>query len=805
MKRANLTIPAVLLCLILANTAPAGETEIEKRPGHSLGLPYPDSVYRDDRRGTGPYFRDIRAVREKQGIEAGIDALGSQYKRFRKDYSDTWHEPHLLDEWGFWAWHEAQFDSGKNDPEWSKAIYLWILDEARRSGRVDWVFHVSVPVLFAYSSTSHWSEHRLLLDEMSASLKRGGLDVDPDHYPEIRPWNEAIPEVKLRRFPSMLPNGRHVVHWLRRDQKDASKPMWMDRMTSAHLLAVANKHLQQGDWRKSIELGLWVTTSAAAITEYNQGRPSREQIPREQQCMCLAAAKTVAAALQLLNLHEEEARWIQESLDKDLPPDRNGATFKRSLTSRLLELRQMFGECSEDFLAEIDQQIEDTRKHYSDLGAVDITLVKVCCLDSLGRQAEASEILDQLRQLTARKYGSWLAVELCHVDRCLDRGDLAEAGKLLPELLELMRKDGIKINELSLYMRYVRWAELSGDTGLAVYCQRELVRLLEAFRLSPRLPLAYAKLSSLLAKLAETTESADLMKKALTLAAAPDLPGRIQEAVRKIASEIPAPATTKERQTRVLLQPGNAMSMAADGFPARLMLQVVNTSNTRARGQLRITGAGGELQWDAASRHGQWAATDGSNAAPVAMEVDTQSMALIHCRADSVPEEGMIVRAEWLEDDEVTTSAEWTVKPADQSSNQAVIDAGIYHDNRFCLIPVYHHLQAADRELANLRIITSAPCRVELYDESGQLRMVDATGNGSCFDGGDWLAADLDGDGSAELQPHPDNGETRFHLFIEPADAVPEGGLMIKTEWRIDGNWIPAAEDRIVNHAPTHR
>jgi hypothetical protein len=296
-----------------------------------------------------------------------------------------------------------------------------------------------------------------------------------------------------------------------------------------------------------------------------------------------------------------------------------------------------------------------------------------------------------------------------------------------------------------------------------------------------------------------------LLKKALTLAVAPDLPGRIQEAVRKIASEIPAPATTKERQTRVLLQPGNAMSMAADGFPARMMLQVVNTSNTRARGQLRITGAGGELQWDAASRHGQWAATDGSNAAPVAMEVDAQSMALIHCRADSVPEEGMIVRAEWLEDDQVTTSAEWTVKPADQSSNQAVIDAGIYHDNRFCLIPVYHHLQAADRELANLRIITSAPCRVELYDESGQLRMVDATGNGSCFDGGDWLAADLDGDGSVELQPHPDNGETRFHLFIEPADAVPEGGLMIKTEWRIDGNWIPAAEDRIVNHAPTHR
>jgi hypothetical protein len=137
------------------------------------------------------------------------------------------------------------------------------------------------------------------------------------------------------------------------------------------------------------------------------------------------------------------------------------------------------------------------------------------------------------------------------------------------------------------------------------------------------------------------------------------------------------------------------------------------------------------------------------------------------------------------------------VKPADTVSTSAVIDAGIYRTDGFCMIPVYHHLQSREPGPANLRVVASVPCRVELYDEAGQLRMVDATGNGSCLDGGDWLREDADGNGAVELTPAADTGETNFHLFVDPDGAIPAEGIALKIEWLVDGQWYPAAEDRI--------
>ncbi len=40
---------------------------------------------------------------------------------------------------------------------------------------------------------------------------------------------------------------------------------------------------------------------------------------------------------------------------------------------------------------------------------------------------------------------------------------------------------------------------------------------------------------------------------------------------------------------------------------------------------------------------------------------------------------------------------------------------------------------AHKRGLPNPRVLSSVPCRVEMYDEESQVRMVDATSNGSCI------------------------------------------------------------------------
>jgi tetratricopeptide (TPR) repeat protein len=785
--------------LCLGSAMPLVAQQPGTKPGYSQGMPYPDSTYRDDRRGTGPHFREIREVRRERGIEAGIAMLRPSFADYRKGLHSGWTDRMAFDEWGFWAWHEAQFDSGKNDPEWSAALYRWIFDEARRIGRMDWVFHASGNVLNASSTASRWGEYRRLLGEMTAYLEQQGFQVDPRRLPDRGQWDVDVPDVRTREFPVKVPNSRHVVYWQRHEQKDPSKPTWMDKGTANHMLHVAREHRVQGDWRTSIEFGLWVCSVVDAIGEFNRGKPGNQRVKREEEQLYLDAVREIANALQLLGLREAEERLVSRAMEKQLASQWEGQVWRNRLRERLLALRIEKGEASDAVLAELDALIspKDGRREESELGVAGARLEKAKCLMAMGRKSEALALLDELRKLTARKYANWLAVEVTHVDWCLDRGDLAEAGGLLPGLLEQVRKDGLKISEIPLYERYVRWAELSGDPGLAVLCQRELLRLLEGFSITPRLPVAQATLARLLASIGEKNESAARIATALALADKPHLPRRIGDSVRGIAAKLAGTAGGDVRKGRVLLQPGTAQSEAAAGFPARLMLQVVNAGEGRASGMLRISGVDCDLKWDRESRLGSVECRTGTGRREIAMEVEAQSMALFQCAANAVPAEGLALKAEWIEDGKTLETAEWTVKPADTVSTRAVIDAGLYRTDGFCMIPVYHHLQSREPGPANLRVVASVPCRVELYDEAGQLRMVDATGNGSCLDGGDWLREDADGNGAVELTPAADTGETNFHLFVDPDDAIPAEGIALKIEWLVDGQWHPASEDRI--------
>jgi tetratricopeptide (TPR) repeat protein len=778
------------------------ETKPDTKPGHSLGMVYPDTTYRNDRKGTGPYFREIRKVRQERGIEAGIAEIGPSFTTFRKQLHSGWNDRQAFDEWGFWVWHEAQFDSGKNDPEWSIALYRWIFDEARRINRMDWVFHVSSSVLGAYAGSSRWTAYRQVLGEMKTYLEQQGFHLDTLRLPDRGQWDNEVPGVRMREFPVKIPNSRHVVAWQRYEQRDPSKPTWMDKGTANHMLLGAQEQLTQGDWRINIELGLWVCAVVDAIIEFNHGKPEKEWVKREEEQMYLDAVQRISDSLDLLGLGEAEERLITRALEKKLHSRLDGSMARNSLRIRLLQLRIQKGDASEAMLKELDGIIalKDGLTSQNELGVVGARLAKAKCLKAMGRENDALALLAELRKLTARKYNSWLGVELTHVNWCLERGDLAEAGSLLPELLEQVRKDGLKISELYLYESYVKWAELSGDLGLAVLCQRELLRLLEVFSITPRIPLAQATLARLLGLIGEKEESASRIARALALAEMPNLPHRIIDSVRGTAAELAGAGSKDSRKGRVLLQPGTALSEAAAGFPARLMLQVVNVGEGQAAGILRISGVASHLKWDPKSRLGSLECLEGAGQRQVAVEVEAQSMALFQCAANKIPDEGLTLKAEWIEEGNVLETAQWTIKPADNTTSSAVIDAGIYRTDGFCMIPVYHHLQSRDRSPANLRVIASVPCRVEMYDESGQLRLVDATGNGSCLDSGDWLREDADGNHAVELTPTAATGETNFHLFVDPHEAIPAEGIILKIEWLIDGKWSLAAEDRIMGN-----
>jgi hypothetical protein len=772
----------------------------QHKPGHALGLPYPDKVYANDREGTGFYFRNIRKIRQHRGIDAGIAALAPALAEYQEDLPPSWTLNHSFDAWGFWVWHEAQYDSGINDPEWSAALYRWIFDQARRSGRMDWVFHVSGSVLHSYSVVSRWTPYRQVLNEMSDYLNRQGFNLDPARLPDLGLWDQEVPEVRLREFPVKIPNGKHVVYWQRHEQKNESLPTWMDNITAYHLMQVAGEHFNQGEWQKSVELGLWVRACIDAVCDFNQGKNDKDRVKREEPSIYLGATHQISESLRILGLREAEERMISQALAKKLKNQWNGSFSRRHLQARLMDLRIQKGEATVAMLDELEELVT-TKDHghgEDQVSAVAIRLVKAKCLMALERKQEAQELLGNLRAITKHQYGSWLAVELTHVDWSLDHGNLKQAAKLLPELLDRVREDGLKIAEIALYERYTRLAELSGDLSLAIRCQRELLRLLEGFSMSPRLPEAHAELARLLAMAGEKNEAAEQSSTALILAATPNLPPRILQSLRSTPTGPATANTIDTRKARIQLQPGTAVSMAAAGFPARLMLQVANVGEARATGTLRISGVACELTWDRKTRRGKLQCRAGSGGRELALEVDAQSMSLFHCVAHNVPEGGLKVKAEWLEDGKVLETAEWNIQPADSSNSSAVIDAGIYQTDGFCMIPVHHHLQSLERTPANLRVISSVPCRVELYDEAGQLRMLDATGNGSCLDNGDWLREDHDGNGALELTPAADSGETNFHLFVDPAEALPTEGILLKIEWLIDGKWCLAAEDRIM-------
>ncbi|MBC8002783.1 MAG: hypothetical protein H7X97_09360, partial [Opitutaceae bacterium] len=180
------------------------------------------------------------------------------------------------------------------------------------------------------------------------------------------------------------------------------------------------------------------------------------------------------------------------------------------------------------------------------------------------------------------------------------------------------------------------------------------------------------------------------------------------------------------------------------------------------------------------------------------IRIEAGTVALFSCTGKLANEISKTVFLEWAEQGQGVGRCEWTIEAADKESEGAVIDAAEYADDPFFLIPVYHHLQSKGKGPVNLRVVTSQPCRVEMYDALGALQMVDAEGNGSLKNSGDWLGMDRDRNLAADLLPDEAAGETRFMLQLDPMNWKGVEPLRIRVEWLADGKWFLAAEDQIV-------
>ena len=796
-------IPAIIVVLFLAVMHTEGQNTDEKPQSGKLAgaLPYPKRKYEHDREWTGRYFRKLREVREERGNAEAGKQLTQSWKSYQQlRVREKWAPKKAFDDWGFWVWHEAQFDTGKNDPEWSLILFKWIYDTAKADRKFDWMSHVRPQLMRSYGTLCQWANVRALANEAEDYFAGIGFNLDPRKLPAIRKWDACIPSVQVREFPVMVPNSRHVVYWQRYEQKNPAEPIHMDNLLAGLIYQLISEDQGMGEWERALERALWLREWSESVERHNRNKGKTYHLNRESRDTYQLSTLLMVSTLRGLFYKEKPLALVEEAL-AFAAASKYDKIYHTHLEIERESLLLDDASDHERIIGIADAAIaREKDSRFMSEGSMDpARFLKVRCLKKLNRLAEAEEILNDVCKRRARSLKGWLSAELHLVQLMLDRGDYTKAERTLRELMDLVRVKGVKSEELSLYSCYVRWAMLSGNWEEAMRAQREVMRLLHSFRMTPAMPYEQAVLSRILAMLGNHSESdrlADLAKSGAQ--------GREEFFIKLIENQLgkrpasPVPAA----KSRVSMQPQRVMSVALDQFPARMAMTLVNRGTAEARGILRVKGMSAKFTWDAGTGVGTVEPNDthehdaGRQSGEI--RIAAGAMATFYCSAKLANLEPVTVFLEWIEDGGTDGRCEWVIGVDDKESDGAVIDAAEYQSDPLFMIPIHHHLQSQSREMVNLRVVASMPCRVEMYDAGGMLQMVDALGDGSLGDSGDWLGMDADRNLAAEILPDRKTGETRFLLLLNPFEWKGNEPLSVRVEWLVDGQWFLAAENRIV-------
>lgn len=762
--------------------------------------PYGNKTYDNDRQWTGAIFRKLRRIRATGGNQAAAERLPAAWETYKqRRIEGNWDPNNAFDTWGFWVWHEAQYDTGKEDLEWATLLYKSAFDLAKQNKKIDWAFHIRPNLMITYSSICQWAHLRALGNEAEDYFAKIGFDLDPHKLPEKGLWDPMIPFVKNREFPMIVPNSHHVVSWQRSEEKNPAKPIFLDNTLTALIRGLANEDYAMGRWDRAVERYLWVREWANAVRQNNLAG-GKKKLARDHEDIYREASFKLASIVSQLGYNQKAITLIDDALAI------KGATKNEMYNQTHLEilkdrLSTELNKENADLLAKMDKAIAREGKSPSiGIGSYDTArFVKAECLITLGRFDEAEALLREVCTRLNRKFSGSLAAEIQLVNFLLVRGRFTEAEKNLRELMDFVRTKGVKLDELGLYITYTRWAMLSGNWKEALRSQHEVLRLLDAFRMTPLLPTEYANLSRIMAELGNFEESHRLAKMAKSGALGRE--ESFQKNIEDILSKRPASATTNTK-SKVIIQPRRVLSAALDSFPSRAIISLVNQGTREAKGVLTISGLPAKISWDQELGHGtvEVGASAKSEGKETIEEIRIAAgaVAIFSCSGKIANENSKTVFLEWSEKGQTQGRCEWILEAKDKESDGAIIDAGEYADDPFFLIPVYHHLQTKAKGPVNLRVITSKPCRVEIYDEQGVPQMVDAEGNGSLQNSGDWLGVDRDRNFSADVLPDEKTGETRFMLMLDPAKMTGEEPLRVRVEWLVGGKWHPAAENQVI-------
>lgn len=723
----------------------------------------------------------IVEARRTQGIEPAIRILDREGRDFIKRSDAT----------GWFDFFEALREEttsggGRADHDWRLAVTEWCYRYCTDVGEGYWASQWTPLMHERCFEAGRYGAARGVIDRERARLLEECREIDLEKLKPVRPAHPGFPAIQLRSLGA-------------RER--------IDTKAFAFFMAGARQDLVEGKWRRGIEAAVLAADSEMGNLKWYQQRPNltdSKAAVRDKTGNWREAKLLVADGYRFLGLVELELGTLRELCEFN-PGESLGAHRVATGRCRALHAEYVLGQKGPEVVMEIGKV---SRGLEGDAGAPrdDAERMRLLIADIHFRQGNAKRGWEVLGEVRGRDLSRDARFE---ADRewCRHRVDLGLADGVEPVLVDLLRiarEGGLKQREIDLYEIYARLLVSLGRYDDALAIQQELIRLLRSFDLFPRLPAALAQLARIHALIGERSRAEARLREAREMLEQAELPAPTKEWLgAPLGKKLPGPADGYEpAATRADLQPRRAVMVPLEGLPSRGLFTLSNFSAKPVRGKLHFRGSGLSLgAVGDASVTVNVAAPGGGGGLTHPLEVPAGEMVAIDLAQAPAADSGTTtVTILWQPEEGEPQTAEWSAEPAEQGVSIAVTDAGDYFDNPFYLIPVYHLIQYQDAfaEVADLRVVASAPTRVELYDSNDELVFVDADGDGAFTSEGDIISKDLNRNGSGDLVLDASAKELRFRLFVRPIDRKGLDELTLDLQMLWQGEWITHSTDRLI-------
>lgn len=731
------------------------------------------------------------------GDEAAAEtALNAALERWKGRTVDAFYYEHT-----HVLWSEAQVKSGREYAEWGRFLFSWQVKIYEGDEQ-------SLSILAARDNlnellieTGRYGQLR----ESCTVIKRLFRELEGFNFDAVRRDVSVAADYRIIGAES-LPVVVDVDEAMRSRRlayemaPSAGEPIGGQAMSAMRWLA--GERLSIGDWKSVLVVAEWLERWVRQVKSTGMYPP--RAYPGCLGLLEQTSGELRAEAFSALGLPQQEAEAWRSIIEMGYK-DSYGGKLLHKAQYRLAVVRVEQG--AKDLDAAALKEVEDQmRKNiYEDGGEwLYAKLVRARVLAGSGESAAGMALADEVLGASVEKKLPLLRLEslLTAAGLKLDSGKADGVEAWLEEALTWARGKGLLPKELRIYEVYVRYLIFNGDYAQALEMQHRVLDLIDALNLAPRLARANIRLAEIYGLRHEATAARALLAEIKD----PGLVGEIRKLTVDLnRGENHSAAEDVASSELIDLQPLGIQSMPLQN-EAEAIFILTNPNPESRRVEMKFNSARFGLVVERATRDEialrcETAAGEGKPNVAVTIEVPGKRLLPVTLTArgpGATGTEAAIALQAQIVGSSMVRKSEWKILPDASEAHVAVVDAARLRNNPFCLMPVYHHLNAAKDQAAAvaLRVVASEPTRVEGFAADGTLLFVDAQGNGSFGDPGDIIATNDIRDRFPLLATG--NDRDRIALRYAPESLCANGRVEIKIETQViggDGSWISNAVD----------